>query len=406
MTPGLDELVEQVRKALRHLDDPLYLENLSLARELAHAAGSSDLSGGQLVRRTLRLAITSMEPSSLGEGTLVDATTYQVLYRYAILRKAMTAIAQELGMSVRTGYYALSRATEALARVAHDLIEPPRFDLTEGAATASSPSQRVRDELLRLASGHPQDVDLCQLLGEVLEDLAPLARQSGVELHLLTPTSELHVAVKRVLLRQAIINLLSWLVTSSGGGRVTLRLTDCGEMVVITVDGIVSSQIGSEGPDVPRAMARRISKTLGLRWSETRLGQRCQISVEIPRSSRKHVLVVDDNEGVIALIQRYLHSQPYVVWGARDGKEALDLLAQIDPDASILDIMLPNQDGWEVLGMLRETCQATGRDVPVVVCSIINDPRLARALGANAFLHKPITRAGLLQALDAVTSSL
>jgi len=405
MTLGLDELTEQTRKALRHLDDPLYLESMPLAREIVHAAGSSGVPAGKLLRSTFRVAIMSMEPSSLGDGSLVDASTYQVLYRYAIMRKAMTAIAQELGMSVRSGYYALSRATEALARIIQDLIEPGDTEGAAGVAIASLPSQRVRDELLRLASGHPQDVGLVRLLGEIVRDLEPLARQAGVELRLLAPQQELRVATKRVLLRQAIMNLLSWLVVSSASRQVTVRLAEGVETVVIGIDAVLSEELAREGPDAPHAMARRIAGALGLRWQETHQQGHCRVSIEIPRSSRKHVLVVDDNEGMIALIRRYLQSHPYVVWGAHDGQEALDLLPEAKPDVIILDVMLPTQDGWEVLGMLRDACQATGCDVHVVVCSIINDPRLARALGANAFVHKPLTRAGLLQALETVTSS-
>jgi len=402
---NLEELIEQLRDALRHLDDPLYLENLALAREIARTAGSSDLSSGQLLRRTLRLAITSMEPTSLGDGSLVDASTYQVLYRYAIMRKAMTAIAHELGMSVRSGYYALSRATEALARVIQGLLEPPERGHAGDLAGASLPSVRVRDELLRLASGHPQDVELRRLLEETIQDLSPLARQSDVEIRLLAPPRDLRVATKRVLLRQAIMNLLSWLVANAASRQVTVRLADNGVTIAISLEAVLSQEGTGEGPGAPHAIAKRIGETLGLSWHETQERGHCRVSIEIPRSSRKHVLVVDDNEGVIALIRRYLHSLPYAVWGAHDGQEALALLPEANPDVIILDVMLPTQDGWEVLGMLRDACQATGHDVPVVVCSIINDPRLARALGANAFLHKPVTRAGLLQALATVTSS-
>ena len=403
MSARAQELAEQLRKALRHLDDPIYLETLPLARELVRTAGTSDLSGGQLVRRTLRVGIASLEPSAMGEDSLVDATTYQVLYRYAILRRTMTAIAQELGMSVRSGYYALSRATEALAGIVMDLLDPPSHPGAGSSGVTLLPSNRVREELRRLASEHPQDVKVRQLLAEILQDLEPLAEQAGVALLLRAPADELRVATKRVLLRQAIVNLLSWLVAASDRGPVTVRLSDCGDQVAIAVDGPAAAP-ESDSPDAPYAMARRITETLGLAWHEDRSDERCRVTIQIPRSSRRRVLVVDDNEGVISLIRRYLHSQPYAVWGAHDGQEALQLLEEIRPDVIVLDVMLPTQDGWEVLGVLRDACQAMGHDVPVIVCSIINDPRLASALGARAFLHKPVTRASLLQALDTVTS--
>ncbi|MGI6379669.1 MAG: hybrid sensor histidine kinase/response regulator [Anaerolineae bacterium] len=395
---------EQVRKALRHLDDPVYLETLPLARDLARSTGMSDLSAGQLVRRTLRLGIASLEPSSLGDESSVDATTYQVLYRYALLRRTMTAISQELGMSVRSGYYALSRATEALTRIVVDLLESPDESDSAHPAPSSTPAQRVREELGLLASEHPQEVRVCQLLDEIVQDLQPLADETGIELCACLPAGELRVATKRVLLRQCIVNLLSGLIAASSGGRVTVRLGRCNDLVTVEADGTRVSLPCGASADTPFAIARRIAEALGLAWRQQDGPDTCWVAIGIRLSSRRRVLVVDDNEGVISLIRRYLHSQPYGVWGAHDGQQALSLLDELRPDVIVLDVMLPGQDGWEVLAMLRDACQAMGHDVPVIVCSIIDDPRLASALGARAFLHKPVTRAGLLQALDAVTS--
>lgn len=183
-----------------------------------------------------------------------------------------------------------------------------------------------------------------------------------------------------------------------------MRLGRCNDLVTVEADGTRVSLPCGASADTPFAIARRIAEALGLAWRQQNGPDTCWVAIGIRLSSRRRVLVVDDNEGVISLIRRHLHSQPYGVWGAHDGQQALSLLDELRPDVIVLDVMLPGQDGWEVLAMLRDACQAMGHDVPVIVCSIIDDPRLASALGARAFLHKPVTRAGLLQALDAVTS--
>ena len=67
------------------------------------------------------------------------------------------------------------------------------------------------------------------------------------------------------------------------------------------------------------------------------------------------------------------------------------------PDAILLDVMLPDQDGWEVLQTLKAdplTCE-----IPVIVCSVFDDPRLAESLGATGFIHKPVGRAAFLDQL-------
>jgi len=63
-----------------------------------------------------------------------------------------------------------------------------------------------------------------------------------------------------------------------------------------------------------------------------------------------------------------------------------------------LDVMLPGIDGWELLGQLREHPQTSC--IPVVVCTILPQEPLALALGAAAFLRKPVSREALLSALD------
>jgi len=61
--------------------------------------------------------------------------------------------------------------------------------------------------------------------------------------------------------------------------------------------------------------------------------------------------------------------------------------------------MMPHKDGWDALQLLRHHPATAG--TPVVVCTILAEHELARALGAAAFLRKPLTRPALLQTLDA-----
>ncbi len=67
------------------------------------------------------------------------------------------------------------------------------------------------------------------------------------------------------------------------------------------------------------------------------------------------------------------------------------------PDVIILDIMMPHVEGWTILRELRETPGT--RKVPVIVCSIVDNPELALALGAHAFLAKPVAPGQLLATL-------
>jgi excisionase family DNA binding protein len=82
------------------------------------------------------------------------------------------------------------------------------------------------------------------------------------------------------------------------------------------------------------------------------------------------ILVIDDNEGLVALLERYLTGQNCRVVGATDSREGLLLAQKLQPDAVVLDVMMPGMDGREVLQRLRATLLK--RDMPIIICSVFN----------------------------------
>ncbi len=102
------------------------------------------------------------------------------------------------------------------------------------------------------------------------------------------------------------------------------------------------------------------------------------------------VLVVDDSAYVRKVVRQVLSRSPFleVVGAARDGAEALDLTAQLQPDVVVLDLIMPSMDG---VAFIRE--QMARRPVPILVFSIANEAseRALAALDAGAidFVHKP-----------------
>jgi DNA-binding response OmpR family regulator len=116
--------------------------------------------------------------------------------------------------------------------------------------------------------------------------------------------------------------------------------------------------------------------------------------------SRATVLVVDDNAGLAAMIERYLTGQACRVVAAHNGWQGVRMAQILLPDVIILDVMMPDMDGWEVLQALRGS-PATAR-IPAVICSVLHNPELAASLGVAFYLVKPIRRDDLLTALHQV----
>jgi signal transduction histidine kinase/ActR/RegA family two-component response regulator len=114
------------------------------------------------------------------------------------------------------------------------------------------------------------------------------------------------------------------------------------------------------------------------------------------------VLVIDDDPMVLDLVVRNLAREGIPVVTCTSGNEGLVLARTLRPRAILLDIVLPDLDGWAVLIELRR--EVALRSVPVLVTSVLDEQARALGLGASAYLHKPIDRDRLLAALARVCS--
>jgi len=110
------------------------------------------------------------------------------------------------------------------------------------------------------------------------------------------------------------------------------------------------------------------------------------------------VLVVEDDPVAGELLCHYLTSQGYAVAQAANAEQALEMARRLKPVAITLDILLPDQDGLEVLSRLRAL--ADTERIPVIVVSITDDRALGFSLGASDWLVKPVNRERLLDAVS------
>jgi PAS domain S-box-containing protein len=116
----------------------------------------------------------------------------------------------------------------------------------------------------------------------------------------------------------------------------------------------------------------------------------------------KIILAIDDDKHIISLYERYLQPQGYQVVALTDPTQAKDRVRQLKPLAVTLDIMMPGRDGWTVLNELKTDPET--RDVPVIICSILEEESKGFSLGASDYLVKPILEDDLLNALNRLNS--
>lgn len=109
------------------------------------------------------------------------------------------------------------------------------------------------------------------------------------------------------------------------------------------------------------------------------------------------ILVVDDNETNVELICMHLKPFPYEVFRAYDGDQALQMIAEIQPDLILLDLMMPRISGYEVCQKVKEDPKTAL--IPIIVISALReleDKIKAMELGADDFLIKPFNKLELI----------
>ena len=112
------------------------------------------------------------------------------------------------------------------------------------------------------------------------------------------------------------------------------------------------------------------------------------------------VLVIDGDERVASYYQQYLEGKDVLLTVHTTGENAVEVVKAQQPEAILLDILLPDVSGWQVLEALKQNPHTA--HIPVVICSIIEDRFRATQLGAADYLVKPVIKPDLLSVLESV----
>lgn len=113
------------------------------------------------------------------------------------------------------------------------------------------------------------------------------------------------------------------------------------------------------------------------------------------------IVVVDDEPHIVEMVKTFLSIKGYDVHGAYTGESGLALVESERPDALLLDLMLPDIEGFEVCERLRGMEQFA--DLPILIISARSDPasrERARAVGADVYFTKPVPMPQLVNELS------
>jgi signal transduction histidine kinase/CheY-like chemotaxis protein/ligand-binding sensor domain-containing protein len=309
-------------------------------------------------------------------------------------------------------------------------------------------------DLAKIESGrmewHLKPVFLQDVISRAIASTSSLFDQKGLKLvKNISPDLPL-VSADEDKLIQVVINLLSNAVKFTDKGKVSIEtFLDKGQIMVEVKDtgiGIAESdwhkvferfrQAGDTLTDKPQGtglglpICREIIEHLGgIIWMKSELGVGSSFFFSIPvmgdassqqpiqldrilkslKKQIKHsslsdvqnvptILVVDDDTPIRSLLRQELTDAGYQVQEAANGKAALDMVRMSKPDLIILDVMMPEINGFDVAAVLKN--DPNTMDIPIIILSIVQDKERGFKIGVDRYLTKPINTEQLFHEVE------
>jgi len=403
-------------------------EEARLARAAAEEADAAKSSFLSTVSHELRTPLTSV----LGFAKIIRRRLQERLFPLITgddrkVEQAKQQVIENLGVVVSEG--------ERLTKLIDDVLDLAKIEA--GKFTWNMAAVSIQDVIDRAVAATASLFEAKRLRLE--RDIAP-------DLPIVTGDQDRLI--------QVVINLISNAVkfTDQGSIKCSARRDD-GDLVVSVTDsgiGIAPAdqpkvfekfkQVGDTLTDKPKGtgLGLPICKEIveyhgGQIWVESAPGQGSTFSftlpilekpenLELPQRRRKvdieslvkqlrekvdthqprdkSVLVVDDDQHIRSLLNQELSEAGYRVRLAEDGRKALSLIREETPGLVILDVMMPEMNGFDVAAVLKN--DPVTMDIPIIILSILEDKERGFRLGVDRYLTKPIDTASLFHEVDAL----
>jgi CheY-like chemotaxis protein len=397
-----EEFEQELREALARLYDPDYQPS-----ETFCALMGCDPRGGALAIQTAIIhAIEDLEPPTDTPPTARTRRVFDLLYDRFVLKLTQEETAEYLHVSLSSVQRGQREAIHVLARPIWErsqMQEPPAEEHFQEEPSSVGKTRRpdwrsqMRQELASLRSVDPNRVaDVAETLQGVLELESALVPGHGVHLEVGYVQPDLVAVVHPSALRQTLITALGRLARHAAPGSITIFARLREGNVKITVRGSIAR--GRELTE--EDLIRDILVPEGTTVEAGIEGGHAFLWINAPSLGQITVLAVDDNPDMLQFYRRCTTGTRYRIVHAAGGEEAMGKIKTSSPDIIVLDVMLPDVDGWKLLMRLHE--DPATRPIPIIVCSVVREEDLARALGAALYLPKPVEPRRFVEALDRV----
>ncbi|MBI2534476.1 MAG: response regulator [Deltaproteobacteria bacterium] len=343
---------------------------------------------------------------------------------------------------LRTPLNAIIGVTEMLQEDARDLKREDDLEPLERVLRAAKHLLALINDILDLSkieAGkmdiHIESFAIAPLIEDVVQTIGTMAAKNGNEVVVNCAPDIGTMRADQTRIRQALLNLASNANKFTERGTVTIgakRATEQGrEWVTMAVTdtgiGLTPEQMGKlfhefvqadasttrkyGGTGLGLAISKRFCQMMGgdiTVASEPGRGSTFTIRLpgEVgvaqpaaalrdaaaprPGAARPTILVVDDDQTVREVMERYLAREGFSVVTASGGQEGLRLARELHPAAITLDVIMPDLDGWTVLAAIKGDPELA--DIPVILMTIVDEKNRGYSLGATDYIVKPVDR--------------
>lgn len=393
------EFTRLVGNALAHLYDPDVLRKHPLLNLLGI---NIQLNAQSVLREKLIQAIEELKPAP---DVPIDSRAwriYKVLHIRYVQQMDQEQTAYQIGVGVRHLRREQSAAVTALADVLYQKVDRASSEPNPVAADRPGPLEEEFAWLQKNADDQASSVN--EILLDAVRLVSPLANSRSFPLETDLAEDLPPAVILPAALRQALISLTSLAINRLIAGEITVTTRLNHQEVEVSVTAASQQRLLPETPATHeslravRLILGNLSPGLITLDENSPSGSSCTYRLALPALGMISVLMIDDNKDVADLFKRYTYGTQFSIEYQPDPQQVFEVVKRLQPRIILLDIMIPQIDGWELLGRLRQHPLTHTR--PIIVCSVLPERELALALGATAYLSKPAARSTLLETLN------